>query len=51
VTYAPLVAARIVRLYAGLPLNNAAIGMLLDLLHRINQLEALLRRRSWTSTG
>lgn len=45
------VAARIVRLHAGLPLNYAAIGVVLDLLDRIDQLEALLRRRSWTSTG
>ncbi|GGM72805.1 chaperone modulator CbpM [Dactylosporangium sucinum] len=45
------VVARIHRLHAGLPLNYAAIGVVLDLLDRIDQLEALLRRRSWTSTG
>ncbi|GAA0713238.1 MerR family transcriptional regulator [Dactylosporangium roseum] len=44
------VAARIHRLYTGLPLNYAAIGVLLDLLDRIDELEATLRRRSWTST-
>lgn len=45
------VAARVRRLHAGLPLNYAAIGIVLDLLDRIDELEASLRRRSWTSTG
>ncbi|WP_433088793.1 chaperone modulator CbpM [Dactylosporangium sp. CA-052675] len=45
------VAARIHRLHTGLPLNYAAIGVVLDLLDRIDELEATLRRRSWTSTG
>lgn len=44
------VAARIHRLHTGLPLNYAAIGVVLDLLDRIDELEATLRRRSWTST-
>ena len=45
------VAVRIRRLHAGLPLDYAAIGVVLDLLDRIDELEASLRRRSWTSTG
>lgn len=43
--------ARIQRLRAGLPLNYAAIGLVLDLLDRIAALEAALRTRSeppWT---
>ncbi|MER7277886.1 chaperone modulator CbpM [Dactylosporangium sp. NPDC000244] len=44
------VAARIHRLHTGLPLNYAAIGVVLDLLDRIDELEATLRRRSWIST-
>jgi chaperone modulatory protein CbpM len=47
------VVARIRRLHAGLPLNYAAIGVVLDLLARIDDLEAALRRHhgrrsSWT---
>ena len=45
--------ARILRLRAGLALNYAAIGLVLDLLARIDDLER--RReggiRSWTPTG
>ncbi len=37
-------AARIQRLRAGLSLNYAAIGLVLDLLDRIDELEAALRR-------
>jgi DNA-binding transcriptional MerR regulator len=40
--------ARIRRLRAGLPLNYAAVGIVLDLLARIDELEAQLRRRPWT---
>jgi chaperone modulatory protein CbpM len=40
--------ARIRRLHAGLPLNYAAVGIVLDLLTRIDDLEAQLRRRTWT---
>ena len=40
--------ARIRRLHAGLPLNYAAVGVVLDLLARIDELEAQLRRRTWT---
>jgi DNA-binding transcriptional MerR regulator len=43
--------ARIQRLRAGLALNYAAIGLVLDLLDRIESLEAAARRRSdprWT---
>ncbi|MEV6653155.1 chaperone modulator CbpM [Streptomyces sp. NPDC051219] len=36
--------ARIQRLRAGLSLNYASIGLVLDLLDRINELEAALRR-------
>ncbi|WP_378730796.1 chaperone modulator CbpM [Nocardia brasiliensis] len=39
------VAARIQRLRTGLGLNYAAIGLVLDLLDRIEELEADLRRR------
>ena len=38
------VAARIQRLHAGLGLNYASIGLVLDLLDRITELEAALRR-------
>jgi len=38
------VAARIQRLRAGLSLNYAAVGLVLDLLDRITELEAALRR-------
>jgi DNA-binding transcriptional MerR regulator len=60
-TSGPSTVARIRRLRAGLPLNYAAIGLVLDLLDRIAELEAELRlvrgqRRArkespWTSTG
>jgi hypothetical protein len=43
--------ARVQRLRAGLSLNYAAIGLVLDLLDRIEELEAALRRsgsRPWT---
>jgi chaperone modulatory protein CbpM len=40
--------ARIRRLHAGLPLNYEAVGIVLDLLARIEELEAQLRRRTWT---
>ena len=45
--------ARVRRLRAGLPLNYAAIGVVLDLLARIDELESVLRahhvqRSSWT---
>jgi hypothetical protein len=42
--------ARVQRLRAGLSLNYAAIGLVLDLLNRIEELEAASRRsgsRSW----
>jgi hypothetical protein len=38
-------AARIVRLRAGLGLNYAAVGVVLDLLDRIEELETALRSR------
>jgi chaperone modulatory protein CbpM len=38
-------AARIQRLRAGLPLNYAALGLVMDLLDRIEALEAALRER------
>ena len=41
---APAVIARAQRLRTGLGLNYAAIGLVLDLLDRIEQLEAALRR-------
>jgi chaperone modulatory protein CbpM len=44
--------ARIQRLRTGLGLNYAAIGLVLDLLDRIDELETASRRRrtpSWTS--
>jgi DNA-binding transcriptional MerR regulator len=47
------VVARIQRLRAGLGLNYAAIGLVLDLLDRIEQLESASRRGRtslWTST-
>jgi chaperone modulatory protein CbpM len=47
------VIARIQRLRAGLGLNYAAIGLVLDLLDRIDELESQSRRertRPWTST-
>jgi hypothetical protein len=43
--------ARVQRLRAGLSLNYAAIGLVLDLLRRIDELEAASRRarsRTWT---
>ncbi|MFE7775281.1 chaperone modulator CbpM [Streptomyces sp. NPDC057445] len=41
---APATLARIQRLRAGLPLNYASLGLVLDLLDRINELESALRR-------
>ena len=46
--------ARIQRLRAGLGLNYAAIGLVLDLLQRIEELESASRRRRtplWISTS
>jgi chaperone modulatory protein CbpM len=46
--------ARIQRLRTGLGLNYAAIGLVLDLLDHIEELESTSRRRStspWTSTS
>ncbi len=40
-------AARIQRLRAGFSLNYAAVGLVLDLLDRIEELEAALRRAPW----
>jgi chaperone modulatory protein CbpM len=48
------VVARIQRLRTGLGLNYAAIGLVLDLLDRIEELESASRRRRtslWTSTS
>jgi chaperone modulatory protein CbpM len=48
------VVARIQRLRSSLGLNYAAIGLVLDLLDRIDELESALRRRRsppWTSTA
>jgi DNA-binding transcriptional MerR regulator len=42
--HAPAAVARAQRLHAGLGLNYAGIGLVLDLLDRIEQLEAELRR-------
>lgn len=47
VTQVPLV-ARIQRLRAGFALNYAAVGLVLDLLDRIDDLESALRRRPMT---
>jgi chaperone modulatory protein CbpM len=55
---APLAAvARLQRLRAGFALNYAALGLVVDLLDRVAELEAALRNRSrptggrsWTST-
>jgi hypothetical protein len=51
-------AARMQRLRAGFGLNWASVGLVMDLLDRINELEAALRRRppnrgeaSWTRTA
>jgi DNA-binding transcriptional MerR regulator len=41
---APALVARIQRLHAGLSLNYTSIGLVLDLLERIDRLEAALRR-------
>jgi len=46
--------ARVQRLRTGLGLNYAAIGLVLDLLDHIEELESASRRRrtsSWTSTS
>jgi DNA-binding transcriptional MerR regulator len=48
------IVARIQRLRTGLGLNYAAIGLVLDLLDRIEELESASRRRRtspWTSTS
>lgn len=45
---APAAIARVQRLRTGLGLNYAAIGLVLDLLDRIEQLEAALRRGAHT---
>ncbi|QMU70652.1 chaperone modulator CbpM [Streptacidiphilus sp. P02-A3a] len=42
---APAAVAKVQRLRSGLSLNYAAIGLVLDLLDRIDQLETTLRRR------
>jgi chaperone modulatory protein CbpM len=44
-------AARIRRLRAGFGLNYAALGLVVDLLDRVAQLEAALRTRSQTPGG
>jgi hypothetical protein len=44
-------AARIERLHAGLSVNYAGIGVVLDLLDRIAALEAALRRRPTANRG
>ncbi|MGW7489892.1 chaperone modulator CbpM [Streptomyces sp. NPDC054786] len=41
---APATLARIQRLRAGLPLNYASLGLVMDLLDRVSELEAALRR-------
>ncbi|WP_433572460.1 chaperone modulator CbpM [Streptomyces sp. CA-251247] len=46
---APATLARIQRLRAGLPLNYASIGLVLDLLDRITELEEALRRSNTSS--
>jgi chaperone modulatory protein CbpM len=51
---ASVTVARIQRLRTGLGLNYAAIGLVLDLLDRIEELESASRRRRtspWTSTS
>jgi DNA-binding transcriptional MerR regulator len=51
---AAVTVARIQRLRTGLGLNYAAIGLVLDLLDRIEELESASRRRRtsrWTSTS
>jgi DNA-binding transcriptional MerR regulator len=45
----PATIARVQRLRTGLGLNYAAIGLVLDLLDRIEQLEAALRRGGYPS--
>jgi hypothetical protein len=50
-TSAALRVARIQRLHADLSLNYSAIGLVLDLLDRIDRLEAELRRSSTTTRG
>lgn len=45
-TDAAVTVARVQRLHAGLSLNYAAIGLVLDLLDRIDELER--RERPWT---
>ena len=48
---APVVLARIQRLRAGLSLNYAAIGLVLDLLDRIDRMETALRTRPTARGG
>jgi chaperone modulatory protein CbpM len=43
---APVTAARVQRLHEGLALNYASVGLVLDLLDRITELETALRRRT-----
>lgn len=48
------IVARVQRLRTGLGLNYAAIGLVLDLLDRVDELESAARQRRtslWTSTG
>ena len=44
-------AERIQRLHHGLSLNYASLGLVLDLLDRIDELEAALRRRPGSQRG
>jgi hypothetical protein len=47
------VVARIQRLRSGLALNYAALGVVIDLLDRVTELETALRKsggRAWTRT-
>lgn len=44
-------AERIERLHSGLPLNYASLGLVLDLLERIDHLEAVLRHRPGPERG
>jgi chaperone modulatory protein CbpM len=43
---APVVLARVQRLHQGLALNYASVGLVLDLLDRITELETALRGRA-----
>ncbi|MFC7381694.1 chaperone modulator CbpM [Sphaerisporangium rhizosphaerae] len=46
-----VVLGRIERLHEGLSLNYASLGVVLDLLDRIAELEAALRRHASSTTG